>query len=83
MLGLGAAQIVLMSGERFQWWHIYIIIALEIGVAVFVMFGAQLFLNPPWPHQTFLDNHTVVYFYFVLALTTLYFSPWLMLCALV
>jgi adenylate cyclase len=81
MLGLGAAQILLMSGRHFRSWHIYLIVALEIGVAVFAMFGAQILLDPPWPPQTLLDNHSVVYLYFLLALTALYFSPWLVLWA--
>lgn len=81
MLGLGAAQIALLSSTWFWFWQIYVIVALEIGIAGLAMFGAQIIFDPPWPPQLLLDNHTVVYFYFVLALTTLYFSPWLVLWA--
>ncbi len=81
MLSLGVAQIALLSSSWFRSWQVYVIVALEIVVAGFAMFGAQIILEPPWPPQVLLDNHTVVYFYFVLALTTLYFSPWLVLWA--
>lgn len=81
MLGLGAVQIALLSSTWFRFWQVYLIVALEISVAAFAMFGAQIIFDPPWPPQMLLDNHPVVYFYFVLALTTLYFSPWLVLWA--
>ncbi|MGY8995236.1 MAG: adenylate/guanylate cyclase domain-containing protein [Alphaproteobacteria bacterium] len=81
MLGLGAAQIALLSSAWFRFWQVYLIVALEIGVAGFAMFGAQIALDPPWPPQVLLDSHPMTYFYFVLALTTLYFSPWLVLWA--
>jgi adenylate cyclase len=81
MLGLGTAQIALLSSAWFRFWQIYLIVTLEIAVGSFAIFGAQILFDPPWSPQSLLDSHPVVYFYFVLALTTLYFSPWLVLWA--
>jgi len=59
----------------------HIMIAAEMALIAFAMFGSQALFTHPWPPTGLLDSRPVVYFFFVMALYAFNFSPWLMIWA--
>ena len=60
---------------------IHAMIAVEMAIIGFAMFGSQALFDHPWPPQAFVDSRPVVYFFFVISLYAFNFSPWLMIWA--
>jgi adenylate cyclase len=60
---------------------IHAMIALEMALIAFAMFGSQGLFEHPWPPQAFVDSRPVVFFFFVISLYAFNFSPWLMIWA--
>ena len=60
---------------------IHVMIAIEMAIIGFAMFGSQALFDHPWPPQAFVDSRPVVYFFFVISLYAFNFSPWLMIWA--
>ena len=85
--GLAELAIVrrLLSGGRHLPGTVHIMIALDMALIAFAMFGSQALFEHPWPPQAFVNSRTVVFFFFVISLYAFNFSPWLMvwgaLCA--
>ena len=69
------------SGERpWSWWD-YAVVAANFALLTFSMVGYDLVFGGAWPPQMMLRNGTFVYFFFVLAIVALSYSPRLVLFA--
>ena len=81
--GLAELAIVrhLLSGGRHLPGTVHIMIALDMVLIAFAMFGSQALFDHPWPPQAFVNSRTVVFFFFVISLYAFNFSPWLMIWA--
>lgn len=77
---LALVQRMVANGRR-KPGAIHIMIALEMALIGFAMFGSQALFDHPWPPQAFVDSRPVVFFFFVISLYAFNFSPWLMIWA--
>ncbi len=60
---------------------IHLMIALEMALIAFAMFGIQALFDQPLPTPAFIDSRPVMFFFFVISLYAFNFSPWLMIWA--
>jgi adenylate cyclase len=69
------------SGDRpLPWWN-YFVVAANFALLTFSVVGYDLVFGGAWPPQMALRNGTFVYFFFVLAIVALSYSPRLVLFA--
>jgi adenylate cyclase len=69
------------SGDRPRPWWNYFVVAANFVLLAFSMVGYDLIFGGAWPPQMTLRNGTFVYFFFVLAIVALSYSPRLVLFA--
>ena len=69
------------SGDRPRPWWNYFVVAANFALLTFSMVGYDLVFGGVWPPQMALRNGTFVYFFFVLAIVALSYSPRLVLFA--
>jgi adenylate cyclase len=69
------------SGDRPRPWWNYFVVAANFALLTFSVVGYDLVFGGPWPPQMTLRNGTFVYFFFVLAIVALSYSPRLVLFA--
>ena len=79
LLVVSLATSWLRRTRHYRRWQGYVSVLADFAVVAFAMFGTEMFFTDSFPAQAFLDNRTVVYFFFVMALLSLTYSPWLML----
>ncbi|MGH6898337.1 MAG: adenylate/guanylate cyclase domain-containing protein [Geminicoccaceae bacterium] len=69
------------SGDRPRPWWNYFVVAANFALLTFSVVGYDLVFGGAWPPQMTLRNGTFVYFFFVLAIVALSYSPRLVLFA--
>ena len=86
-LGVGVFALVILA---YYWtqrrvpqknWVSYLFVALGLIVVALVMVMPILVIGSPWPDQMFLRNNTGIYFFVMIAMVSLTYSPGLTLWA--